>query len=210
MIPSSIAGLLLAVAALSPGYVYIRFASSRRPRAERSALMETGEFLLWGTATSGAALLLVFVGAHLGVPFLIDLREWSSGGSNYLAEDPWRAVWSGATAFAIASLLALTAAYLVYRKTKTRVVEEPVWWSVFGGRPPKSEVFCSVQTTAGPVLEGFLYAYTTHSEEPRDIALKPPLWLWQDGLRHSVAGIDRVVIAGHQVREIDVRFVDSG
>lgn len=208
MIPSTVLGVVLAVASLSPGYVYIRAAAQKRPRAEKSTLLETGEFLLAGTAASAGASLLVFALGAFGLPLAVDLSSWVNQGSQYLVDHPWRVVASAVTAFALALALARVAAWLVYRSEDSDVSDLPVWWNVFGDRPKQHEVFVSVTTRSGRILEGFLFAHSTPGDtEPRDLALKPPLWLWQAGDRYRVDLVDRVVIPAAEIVEVDVRYV---
>lgn len=208
MIPSSALGLLLAVAAVSPGYVYVWYASRRLPRSDKSTLMETAEFLLWGTATTGVSALLVLGLGSLKVRSFVDLSEWVRVGSSYLVDVPWRAVWSSSATFVLALLLALGASWLLHHRRPRSLCPEPVRWKVFAERPEKYEVFCSVTTTAGRVWEGYVFAYTlTDDAASGDLALRPPLYFWKADERCKVEGVDRVVIPFSQISEIAARYV---
>lgn len=209
MIPSTILGLLLAVAGLSPGYVYISYASRRRPRVEKSVLIESGEFLLFGVAATGSAAGLVLLLGEWGVfPFAVSLQDWVREGWVYVQDDPWRIVGSALLTFVLALLFALGASAWIHRKADSSVSQFPVWWNVLGERPQQHEVMCAVTTTSGRIIEGFLFAHTTPGDtDPRDIALKPPLWLYQEGIRYKVESVDRIMIGADQIVEIDVRYV---
>lgn len=207
MIPSTLVGVLLAVAAVSPGYIYVRVASSRRPRAERTALTETAEYLIWGIVTIGLAAVTIFGLAEIdGSPFA-PIGGLAAAGSSVFAEDPWSVIWTVAAIYALALVISLAASLVIERGSSGSHVQEPVWWTVFGKRSGGDELFCSVWLPGGRIVEGFLYSYTTDSSGPRDVALKAPLWFWEGGTRYSAPGVDRVVLPADQISEIDARFV---
>lgn len=65
MIPSTVLGLVVLAAALGPGYVFVRIEERRRPRPERSALLETAELVVIGGLASTMAFAAVAgVAAH--------------------------------------------------------------------------------------------------------------------------------------------------
>ena len=55
MIPSTVLGLVVLAAALGPGYIFVRVEERRRPRPERSALLETAELIVIGGLASTLA-----------------------------------------------------------------------------------------------------------------------------------------------------------
>lgn len=210
MIPSTVLGLVLTLASISPGYVYIRYAAKKRPRVEKTNLLELGEFLIAGTLSSLGGVLSILLLGRLGVPLAIDLSDWAEQGTAYLAADPWPVLSSALAAFVIALLVARLAAWFLHRGRDSVVSDLPVWWNVLGDRPKGHEVFCSATMDSGRIVEGFLFAHTTPGDaEPREIALKPPLFLWQEEERFRVFGVDRVIIPASRIVEIAVRYVRS-
>jgi hypothetical protein len=65
VIPSTVLGLVVLAAAFGPGYIFIRVEEQRRPRPERSALLETAELIVIGGLASTVAFAAVAgVAAH--------------------------------------------------------------------------------------------------------------------------------------------------
>lgn len=59
MIPYTTLGLIVSLAALGPGYLYIRAAEVRSPRPERSGLVEAVELVVIGAFASTLSLIIV-------------------------------------------------------------------------------------------------------------------------------------------------------
>ncbi len=59
MIPDTVLGLVVVAAALGPGYVFVRIEERRRPRPNRSNLLETAELVVIGGIASTTAFTIV-------------------------------------------------------------------------------------------------------------------------------------------------------
>jgi hypothetical protein len=58
VIPNTLVGLIVFAAAAGPGYLYVRLAKLRAPRATPTALEEAVEFIVLGALSSSIAVLL--------------------------------------------------------------------------------------------------------------------------------------------------------
>jgi hypothetical protein len=101
--PSTVLGLVVLAAALGPGYVFIRVEERRRPRPERSPLLETAEIVVIGGLASTIAFAAVAgVAAKTG---WLDQTKLARNHSEYLL--------SHASRFAVLLLITLTLACVV-------------------------------------------------------------------------------------------------
>jgi hypothetical protein len=88
MAPKNLLGLLLLVAAFSPGYVYLRFAERWHTRPTRSALLEGVELVSIGALISSlVALAITAIGDITG---WLDTNRLFSTPRRYVAEQPMR------------------------------------------------------------------------------------------------------------------------
>lgn len=113
MIPSTALELVVFLAALGPGYLYIRVAEQRANRPERSGLVEAVELVVIGAFASTVALLGVL--ALAGWANVLHVHALGRDPSAYLKLHPLRLFWVVAIALLFAYGLAYAAARLVHR-----------------------------------------------------------------------------------------------
>lgn len=85
--PDNLVGLVLFVAFITPGYLWVRLEERARPRPDRSGLLEVAELLTIGVLASlFAAAFVGWLGAR--VPGLLDVSSWADAerADEYLAE----------------------------------------------------------------------------------------------------------------------------
>ena len=179
MAPKNLLGLLLLVAAFSPGYVYLRFAERWHTRPARSTLLEAVELVSIGAVVSTVV--------TLAVTAIGDLSGWLD--TTQLFRDPARYVADHPARCLIALLVAAVAAYglaaaaaLATNAVKNRQSTEreqvipgvTVWQQMLRtGRPEeRNSVVLNVELRDGRILTGLAYSWTAHDEENRELALQ--------------------------------------
>jgi hypothetical protein len=177
--PKNLLGLLLLVAAFSPGYVYLRFAERWHTRPARSTLLEGVELVSIG------ALLSTVVA--LAVTALGDVTGWLDTGrlfgdpAGYVADQPTRCLVAllvaASAAYALAALAAIAVNALKNRQSAEREQVLPgvtVWQQVLRtGRPEeRNSVVLNVELRDGRVLTGLAYSWTANDAENRELALQ--------------------------------------
>lgn len=172
--PSSFLGFLLAVAALGPGFLFVRRTSRRNLRPAVSPLGEFVEMVAVGAATTLIALLLA--------AFINDKTDWLSVSD--LVDDPGKALsartpgWIGAfvAVLALSYAIAWVAAHLLTRKRPPVHLHWTAWQQALAAdRGTDRATVVTVQLRDGRLFTGQLGAFTTELQDDREILLSGPV-----------------------------------
>lgn len=211
MLPSTLLGLLLFLASVSPGYIYLRTYERRSFRDARTGLREVAEIVTVGAlATTVASFVMLTVG-QLTTAFLplSGLLE----GSRYLREHPWQVIASAGSVLG----LSLQGCALVGSKLggraggpTARTTMGTVWGSAlrqpvgFGERRP----FATIETTNDTHIDGFILS-VSHAIDPaqREIALRAPIGLSLPGGVQQRLDAHIVIVPGTMIRTVSVRWM---
>ncbi|MDQ1586210.1 MAG: hypothetical protein QOH80_1575 [Actinomycetota bacterium] len=179
MAPKNLLGLLLLVAAFSPGYVYLRFAERWHTRPSRSSLLEGVELLSIGALISATvALAAIALGDATGA---LDTARLFNHPEDYVAAEPIRCLFalliSAVGAYALAALAAHTANVVKKRQSPDREQVTPgvtVWQQTLrtGNPESRNSVVLNVELRDGRILTGLAYSWTAHDAENRELALQ--------------------------------------
>lgn len=174
MIPDSLAGLLLFAASLGPGYIYIRVAERRVPRAERTQLLEAAELLVIGSLiTTVVTMLVVFGVRRFG---LINVETVRSEGLGYLLLHPLHGLGTLGAIFLLSYAVGGLAALVVNWDEKPSQQPGTVWREVLGQDKDTHDAIATVELRDGRTLQGQLATYTLDaSSGPRELALRAPM-----------------------------------
>lgn len=176
MVPSTVVGVLVFVASVGPGYVYVKTADRWRPYAERTALRETAQIVVTGSIATvvGVVVALVLLGKHW---HFIDLATLSRRPGNYIATNPGRA----GVALAIVLLVSYGLAWLVARFAPGRGAEvfpDSGWFAAFERRLPRGHAIrATVELVDGRRVTGLVQAFTAEQTpvDDRELTLTKSL-----------------------------------
>lgn len=174
--PSSLAGVVLLLAALSPGYWWLLVHERRRPRRHRSNLVELVELLTVGSLASIAACVAVLL-----IPGWVDRMALRADGVDYLVTHPV----AGATALAavLVSSGALTAslALLLTQGSQTSIQAGSTLSTALAGVKGRV-LFVSLFLHDGRQVKGPLRSYVD-GEAPSQASfhLYPPIEMTAPG-----------------------------
>jgi hypothetical protein len=212
MIPTTLLALVVFAASIGPGFVYYRVAEGRKPRHERTPLLEAAELILVGAVSSSIALLIVLsIGKRA---YFIDSDALARRGSDYLLEEPQRTLVS---ALAVLALGALFAGLIARAANPTPRVIEPgsVWYRALnpqpGGLEPRThgtKAFVTAELRDRRVVSGWVYAFTEEaSPENTVLALHKPLFARSTAEQERrEIGADLLVLRANEVMVIAVQY----
>lgn len=175
MLPSTLLGLLFAVAALGPGFLYVRQAERGTPRARLSALAEGVEMLAIGATTTLAALLIV-VAVNQPLDW-VSVSDLDQDAGKAVADHPVK--WLLAMA-AVLGLSYAFAALLAWAKNwgdeAVHVPHGTGWQQAFrDDRPKGHDTWVTVCLRDGRLLTARLRTFTSHLADDRELVLYGPI-----------------------------------
>lgn len=212
MIPSSLVGLILLVAAIAPGYFYVRIAERRQVRPVRSAFLEAAELVVIGTVATTLAVGVAALCNELRPGVLLDLGAWASQGAPYLRSHPFPALWTAWFILGLSSIGAGGVAALIHGGRENSLVPGgSVWRDVFQPGGANCAIFVSVHLEDRSVVEGYLLSYPVGLTDRLDIALQAPIYVIDPaGQRHQVPNVERTILCQEEVVRLGVRYEPVG
>ena len=212
MIPTTLLGVVLLIAGLAPGYVYVRTSERRAPRIDRSRLLEVAEVLGVGLMLTGLSSVVVsFVGRTAPTAF-VDIRDWIAGGNSYLRDHPYEVTASVGLALAGSLLASWSLARLVHRGAAASLRPElSIWHQIFGPNPDTPK-FVHARLRDGSVVEGFAFAYTFNRElVDREIALQKPMFMSESAAaERQPINADALILRGDDILQLAVTLWRPG
>lgn len=206
MIPNNLVGLVLFAASLGPGYVYVRVAERRDPRADRSALVEAVEMVSIGAMASLVGALVVLAVGDL--TDLLKAQQIARDPTAYLVAEPVRGLSALLLLFALAYLLAWAAARAVHRRRAAAHVPGTTgWWEMFHRLRPSEDhlTFVIVELRDSRKVGGVLRSFTSQHDDNRELVLGRPIGVATTKNPKFVRTDDEFLI----VREQDVLYVSG-
>jgi hypothetical protein len=175
VIPDTALGLILTVAALGPGYIYLRVAERRSRRPERSGLLEAVELAVIGALASTVALLIV--GALADWFGIANVHWLGAHPAVYAGHHPLRLLWLVSAALALAYLIAYVAAIVAHHGKPDAIRPAGSAWTeaFMSERPKTTATVLTVELRDGRRVEGTLQAHTPNPDDNRELYLIAPI-----------------------------------
>jgi hypothetical protein len=207
VIPSTLLGVAVLVAGVTPGYIYLRLAEERVQRRERSALGETAELVFVGVITTSVSVALaVAVAKQLKVVTSVDLR---SGLGLYLADHTSKAFLLIVGMLLLSYAFAALAALIILRGRPRSIAAGDVTRQVLG-RDPGKTAFATIELDTGWAFSGPVLAYSLESEAPnREIVLYEPIHARRPGGKASRLDDSFLVVATKDATYVSVKYRDT-
>lgn len=177
--PDNPIGILVALTALGPGYIFVIRRARRIPTGQRSALLELAEILLVGAVCSlTAALLAVSALLAMGLIDRAAMVHFAIDPVGFLLAEEWRLVLAAFMALvvlAVSCLLAASLARVLYGKLAANIYPNgTAWRQVFGDL--SKTVALTVELRDGRQVAGVVRGYTVSDEADRlELTLASPL-----------------------------------
>jgi hypothetical protein len=176
VIPSTTLGLVVFLAALGPGYLYLRVAEQRTARASRSGLVEAVELVVVGALASTIALLVVVTVADW--LHLVDAESLSLDPGRYFHRHGLPVLRMLAVTLAVAYGLAYGGARLNHlRRRPTIKPGATAWQTAFDFNRPTQDhiVVANVELRDRRLFSGILGGFTVDSDDNREVCLWGPI-----------------------------------
>lgn len=203
MIPTTALGLAVFTAGLGPGYLFLRVEERRRPRPERSGLLEAIELLVIGSFASLTAALVTFGTANL--LDTIDDKALAADGRKYVIGRSPESLAFVIVTLTLAYALAWVAARVVFWRTPPSIAPVSAWHEVLRDRP-NSVAYVTVGLDDGFALAGDVAAYTVddRAADQRELVVESPEFRPVGASFFSPAREQFVVIRGDRIRTLSV------
>lgn len=211
--PTTLIGLLISVAFLTPGFLHAAQRRVLAPQGERSVLMETTSVVSISLATNSIVAAVFGLLRWQTPEHTPDVGHLLRTRSNYWIDHlPYVLSW-GALLLASSCLLAVgVARFDRLRRISSRLltpnlIESSAWHEIFNaeeGHYPHA----GLELANGGFLSGRVVWYSTDLEETGDcdLVLGPPLQTrTADGV--ATLEVQRVIVAAREVRRIDVTYI---
>jgi len=220
-IPSGLAGVLLFVVLLWPGFAYSSIRARRRPERQVTPLHETVSIVGVSLTALAATALLFAVLRSVWPGATPDTRQLLFHPRAYLtthyAQVGWWAV--GMLALAVAGSAGVAIALSSERLGRVpglgRLVAPPdpstmsSWWLAFGGyRPDEVDIHVGCTLDDGSYVSGRLYSFSQVAEDTpdRDLLLRDPISVRPRGASRATA-VDRAGLIAISARHLVTMIV---
>lgn len=167
MIPGSITGLLVFLASVGPGYLYVRVAERWRPYRERTALREAAEIVVSGSLATLIGVVVALIVSRV-TRLLPDREAVIDDAGGYLVLHPARMGAALLVVLLVSYGLAYAlAAYAPGRGAK--VFADSGWYGAFERNLPDGHgIVATVELRDGRMLAGVVRAFTAESSPVDD------------------------------------------
>lgn len=203
MIPSTVLGLVVLAAALGPGYFFIRVEEQRRPRPERSTLLETAELIVIGGLCSTVAFAVVaLVTAHTG---WLDEQKLAKSPNEYLLSHVSRFSALLLTTLLLSCLAAYLAARALFHGYERSIKPHSAWDEVLAPVAGKSN-YATVGLDDGLAIAGDVVAHSV-GERPadeRELTLANPEFRPVGQQSFTPARDQFVIVRGDRIRTLAI------
>jgi Family of unknown function (DUF6338) len=198
--PTTLFGVLLFLAGIGPGYVYVRIAERREPQVRRSALLEAAGLLVIGGLTTGLAALIVLIATD--ATGLMNVEALIKYGTRYVASEPLPVLVAVFITLLLSYTGAIGLALIVYRGRKATVYpNRSVWWEAIGEAKNAGPVFATLELRDGRVVDGYVHAYTIDPDtDRRDMSLQRPIFVRPSGrVDRTPLNVDYLVLPDTEI-----------
>lgn len=174
MIPSTLTGVLVFLASVGPGYLYVRVIEQWRPFRERTPFREAAEIVVSGAlATTVAVVLSMNIGQQTG---LLSIAALATDPGQYLARHPPRAGGVIAIVLALSYGIAYATARLSPGKG-AKVYPDSAWYGAFERElPDEHAIVATVELRDGRRVVGLIRSFTAEPTpvDDRELTLCAP------------------------------------
>jgi len=206
VIPATVTGLVVFLASVGPGYLYVRLVERWRPYRERTALREAAEIVVSGSL---ATLLGVVVASLVADAIsLLDREDVLADPARHLLFEPARV----ALFVTVVLVVSYGLAFVMGRYSPGRGAEvfpDSGWYSAFErGLPQRHGIVATVELDNGRAVAGVVRAFTAEPTpvDDRELILAAPpgqSMLVRDTTGQVQELVDQfLVVRGDQVRYI--------
>lgn len=212
--PSTVLGLVLFLALLTPGFVFVATREARFPAADRSPLRETAQFASASVACDAVALLL-FAAARFAFPTATpDIGLLVETGTEYVkSEYRLVATWAGIFLLVASAIGFAGARWLP--ALRGEIVRHSAWWAAFlddrRADPDSTDVYVGLELLDGSFIGGYLLRFSVDVDETedREITLEGPIDYQAAGrdAPEELENVNVAMISARRIRYMTVTYL---
>lgn len=227
MVPGSLVGVLLFVALLAPGFVYLECRERRHPGVRYSTLRETSLVVVASLASVGTAMILFGILRIFAPTHSPDIGAFIRGGSEYTKSHYLEAALWSVGVLVVACLLAAMAAvppkflesccpkkfgkWITYRRGTGGSIMQQSGWGVAFIKHPKTRKYLEVVLTDGTCINGLLGSSQTQVRESdhRDLVIAHPISVREIGGDYvCLSNTGVIVVSATRIKYLAVQYVE--
>lgn len=214
--PSSLAGLLIFVMLLVPGFVHHTWRRRTVPLRPDSPLLETANLVTISLVADVTALALFGVARWVRPSAFLDPADFLAAPRQFFIDHLGAASRTAVGLLFLATLIAWLIAARVppLRWVATRfdpaIVDVPAWYEVFEALDDKYvHIGCSMK--GGGYISGILAWYSTDTDETddRSLVLAPPFRRIEADGPVDVSMVGRIVLSARDIEAMEVTYLES-
>ena len=172
--PSTVTGVLVFLASVGPGYVYVKVREQWRPYVERTPLREAAEIIVSGALATTVGVVVALIAARIF--HFISLRGLANAPGHYLVVHPGRTGVGLVIVLVVSYGLAWAVAYLTPGKGP-RVRPDSAWYGTFEHDRPKNHgIVVTAELRDGRAVTGAVRSFTAEQTpvDDRELTLAAP------------------------------------
>lgn len=215
--PSTLAGLLIFVALLLPGFLHYTWRRREVPLRPESPLAETANLVTVSLVADALAVSLFAVGRIFLPDLLLDPREVLRSPGDFLVENLTTATVTGAALLLVAAVIAWAVAARIWPIDRVAswfspaIVDAPGWYQVFESALPDQYVHVGCTMAGGGYVSGIVDWYSTETEEAdhRSLVLAPPFHRETTIGEVDTSRVGRLIISARDIVVMEVTYLTS-
>jgi Family of unknown function (DUF6338) len=209
--PSTVGGLVIFAAFLTPGFLNYIQRRGRVPQTTLSPLVEVATFLSISVATN-----IVAVGFFSFVRWLLpshtpNVELLISQGTRYLDPRPgYIAVWCFGVLLVSCTLAVLVGRWPgpLFGRITPVIIDASAWYHVFDSAPKGYSVYVGCDLTDGTYVGGYLSWFNTDVDDSadRDLVLNAPIIVRAEG-EQSESEFQRMILSARNISRVSVSYL---
>lgn len=213
--PTTLVGLVVFLAFLTPGFLHYIQRRALVPEGPLSPLVETATLTTVSLVTNLAALGVFGLIRFLLPDHTPDIGKLLVPKSTYVRDYPaYILAWSVGVLALSSSLAVILARYESVRRAITArftpvIFDVSSWYYLFEQAPSDSFVYVGCLLRDGSYVGGRVDWYSTETKETgdRELVLAPPLVQQQGDDTSELSGVERLIVAARDIVTLRVAFV---
>lgn len=215
--PTTLVGLIIFLAFLTPGFLHYIQRRALAPEGPLSPLVETATLTTISLVTNLAALGAFGLIRTLLPDHTPDMGKLLAVKSTYFRSYPAYVLSWFTGVLGLSSLLAVILARnesvrrAITAQLTPVILDISSWYYLFEKAPPGYFVYVGCQLRDSSYLGGRVDWYSTETKETgdRELVLAPPLLQQQGETTSDLLGVERVIVAAREIVALQVSFVQE-
>jgi hypothetical protein len=210
--PTTLAGLAIFVAFLTPGFLNYLQRKRRVPQRTLSPLVEVATFLSISVFTNLLAVGLFAAVRAIAPKHAPNVEQMLSHGTSYIyPRIGYITAWSIGVLIVSCTIAVLIGSDIIpFARLAPVIIDVSAWYQIFESGPKGAKVYVGCDMSDGSYISGYLQWYNTDVDEiaDRDLALAAPI-LVKANDQTVTSDFERMILSARNIERLSVDFVDG-